>query len=131
MTGPHEAVPNNLEFAWLDDETKDNAVEVLGDLLQWHMTTNRWDLMSSAIDDLSEALGGRTAPAVREALIEIELLGPVRARRIGEEPRTPAPAVLRDRVNRLVHSLGPETNPPLRAAGEPQDGDDGDHTRRD
>ncbi|MFI9503368.1 CATRA system-associated protein [Nocardia sp. NPDC052566] len=131
MTGPHEGVSNDLVLTWLDEETKDNAIEVLDDLLKWHMISTRWDQVASAIDDLNQALGGRAAPAVREALIEIELLGPVRARRIGEEPRTPAPPVVRDRVNMMVHLLGPDSASPTQTVVEPGDGGDGDRTRRD
>ncbi|CAM4438738.1 CATRA system-associated protein [Nocardia ninae] len=90
----------------LDDETRDDLLDVLSDLAEWRLPPPRWEHVAQAVDALVEPLMNGDALAVRAAIDEVELMGPVRATRIGAGDRSSAPSRVMDRVNTLVHTLG-------------------------
>ncbi|WP_107655633.1 CATRA system-associated protein [Nocardia suismassiliense] len=90
----------------LDDETRDDILDVLSDLAEWRLPPPRGAYVAQAVDALTEAVANGDALAVREAIDEVELMGPVRATRIGTSDRSSAPSRVMDRVNTLVHTLG-------------------------
>ena len=105
----------------IDAETREDALDVLGDLLHWQLPPARWQQVASVLTELEIAWRARDAAAVREAVADLELSGPVRATRIGSAPTGASPDV-KDRIDALVHSLGGRSEPaPERT---PEDADD-------
>lgn len=90
----------------LDAETTVDALSVLEDLPEWELTPARWERVRDILDMLDAALRARDSEAAQEAIADLELSGPVRGTRIGTKSTVPAPEEVRDRLNRLVHSLG-------------------------
>ncbi|MFF5140585.1 CATRA system-associated protein [Streptomyces sp. NPDC013157] len=99
----------------IDDETRTDVLEILGDLLEWRLPPHRWDRVQALVDALAEALAAGDGDGVRDVTAELELSGPVRITRIGADPVLPAPPHTRDQANHLVHSLG---GPPPQDAGD-------------
>ena len=112
----------------IDDEARDDAVDVLRYLLEWQLAPQRWERVDAIVGSLADALAQEDGDALREATAELELAGPVRATRIGTTSLIPAPERTRDRANHLVHTLG---RPRQERADETPDrpGGDGDGTR--
>ncbi|MFB7336955.1 CATRA system-associated protein [Streptomyces adustus] len=108
----------------IDGETRDDAVDVLTDLLEWQLVEERWERVDAIVRSLTEALAAGDRAALRNATAELELAGPIRITRIGAEPLIPAPDRTRDRANRLVHALG--SQPPEPRADGPADDAEGD-----
>lgn len=90
----------------LDAETRDDLLEVLGELTHWQLPSPRWAHVVDSVEALAVALANGDTLAVRESMDEVELMGPVRATRIGAGDRSAAPHRVLDRVHSLVHSLG-------------------------
>ncbi|MEU6553422.1 CATRA system-associated protein [Streptomyces sp. NPDC046915] len=113
----------------IDGEARDDAVDVLGDMLAWHLAPKRWERVEAIVGSLAEALAAGDGDALRDATAELELAGPVRATRIGAKSLIPVPEKTRDRADQLVHSLG--GRPPEVPPGAPADdaGGDGDAAR--
>jgi hypothetical protein len=109
----------------LDDETSAEALDVLGDLLEWQLAPQRWERVEQIVVAMAEALAAGDADGLREATAELELAGPVRVTRIGATPLVPAPERVRDRANHLVHSLG-GTPPNARTGSTDLTGEQGD-----
>lgn len=93
----------------LDREVRADALDVLGDVLRWYMTSERWDTVRFAVRDLAVAVDNGDAASVRTAVAELELLGPVRATRFGSTPTVPPTEPVRDEINELVRTLDGRT----------------------
>jgi hypothetical protein len=78
----------------------------LADLLQWQLVPKRWERVEQIVDSAAQAVAAGDVDALRDAIGELELAGPVRVTRIGATPLVPPPDQVRDRANHLVHSLG-------------------------
>lgn len=90
----------------IDDEARNDAVDVLQDLIEWELAPQRWERVASIVGSLADALAQGDGDALREATAELELTGPVRITRIGAKSLVPVPEQTRDRANHLVHALG-------------------------
>ncbi|MFC9440364.1 CATRA system-associated protein [Nocardia sp. NPDC057030] len=90
----------------LDAETREDILGVLRDVARWHLPPSRWEHVLDSVGALAVALANGDTLAVRESIAEVELLGPVRATRIGTGDRAPAPHRMLDRAYTLAHSLG-------------------------
>ncbi|MFI5958420.1 CATRA system-associated protein [Cryptosporangium sp. NPDC051539] len=89
----------------LDDETIADALDVLGDVVEWQLAPQRWENVQAILDRLDEALRSADGPGLRRAVAELDLNGPVRANRIGTAEIVRAPEQVLDRQNTLVHAL--------------------------
>jgi hypothetical protein len=79
---------------------RDDALTVLREALAWELPASGW---AGVGDALSKLAASRDLEA---DLGYLELAGPFRiATRVGDEPVTPIPAPVRERVNELIHSL--------------------------
>ncbi|MFE9581230.1 CATRA system-associated protein [Nocardia sp. NPDC006044] len=105
VDGPLPPLPWEFE---LDSETREDILAVLRDATRWQLPPRRWEHVLDSVGALAVALANGDAVAVRESIAEVELMGPVRATRIGAGHRSPAPHRMLDRVHALVHSLGGE-----------------------
>ncbi|MEU6021934.1 CATRA system-associated protein [Micromonospora sp. NPDC047134] len=102
-----------------DAETVDDALHVLQDIVLWELIPERWEHIGSLLSRLSATLDTGEVDQAREALIELELSGPVRANRIGQTETKGIPEPLLERRNTLVHRLTAEQD---RQSGKQQDG---------
>ncbi|MFI0483522.1 CATRA system-associated protein [Actinomadura sp. 9N215] len=106
-------------------ETIDDALAVLGDLLVWKFSSERWERVESIVVRMREAVDAHDEAALVEATVDLELAGPTRITRIGDTPLVPPPRRVRTRANELIHSLGGDTaHPP--DSPEPDGADAGD-----
>lgn len=115
--------------AAIDGETRDDAVDVLDDLLRWQLTPQRWERVDAIVRSLVQALAAGDGDALRAATAELELAGPVRITRIGTKPLIPVPEKTRDRANRLVHTLGGRPQEPRPDGPTDDTGGDSDTVR--
>jgi hypothetical protein len=99
----------------LDHELRADALDVLGDVVRWRLTTHRWGSVTAAVAALADALRAGDAGAFRAALYELELTGPVRGKEFGTPAEITAPDPVREEINALVDDLG------LPAPARPED----------
>ncbi|HEY0636114.1 MAG TPA: CATRA system-associated protein [Pseudonocardiaceae bacterium] len=90
----------------LDEETRDGALEVLGDVLEWRTTSARWAGIAVMVDAMVVAVDTNDWAALRVATVDLELSSPIRVGTVGDKQQDPPPKPVREQVNRLVHSLG-------------------------
>jgi hypothetical protein len=83
-----------------------DALDVLSDALSWRLVGPRWAAIEQVLAAMDAALAAGDVAALAAATTDLELAGPVRITRIGAVPVVPPPPAIRDRLNRLVHSLG-------------------------
>jgi CATRA-Associated Small Protein len=93
--------PDDGDFA----EARAEALDVVSDALQWRLNEMRWQSLEHILAAMDAAMAASDAAALMAATANLELVGPVRLTRIGATPAVPPPAPVRDRLNRLVHSL--------------------------
>ena len=92
---------------------REEALEVLVDACQWRLTEKHWQSIDQTLTAMDAALKARDAAALATATADLEIAGPVRITKIGDPPVEP-PAPVRDRMNRLVHSLGATQAPQVK-----------------
>jgi len=107
----------------LEKTVVEDAIDALGDVLEWRLTAARWEFISGILGRMTAAATQPHGVALREATVELELASPWRINRFGDEVKGPPPKPVRDRVNQLVHTLGeePPTRDPKGTANPPQD----------
>lgn len=86
---------------------REDALDVLRDALRaWQLTAGGWKVVEQAVDALGAALVVGDTAAFREAVCDLEQVGPIRATSFGQEPTVSAPdEPVRERINELIHSL--------------------------
>jgi hypothetical protein len=94
----------------LDDELRQDALDVLQDVTRWRLTGSRWESVADIVESLSAAREAGDWAALRAAVYDLELAGPVRATRIGADAVVPAPDPVREEINELVHALDDENS---------------------
>jgi len=93
----------------LDEELRQDALDVLQDVTRWNLPDTRWTSVADIVDALAAARDARNWAALRAAVYDLELAGPVRATRIGTDPvLVPAPDPVREEINELIHALDDE-----------------------
>jgi len=101
-----------------------DALSVLRDVLEWRLSDVRWEGIAGSVEALTAGLSTGDLAAAREAVIQLELAGPVRITRIGARPTEPAPPRVRERINQLVFQLsGGKTPVPVPGQDEGAEGD--------
>jgi hypothetical protein len=85
------------------------ALGAASDALGWRLTGERWETIQQVLAAMAVALETDDLDALKAATAELELVGPVRIVRIGAPPVVPPPPQVRDRLNRLVYTLGGTT----------------------
>ncbi len=89
----------------LDDELRADAINVLRDALEWRLTGPRWSAVETAVAVVTAAWRAGDVAALREAVYELELAGPVRATGIGDTPVVPPAEPVRDDINQMIFEL--------------------------
>jgi hypothetical protein len=104
MNYPDEPPPS-----WDTSDVADaraEALDVISDALQWRLADTRWQGIEQLLVAMGAALEADDLGALTAATVDLELAGPLRMTRIGATPVVPPPPPVRDRLNRLVYSLG-------------------------
>lgn len=89
------------------------ALEVVLNAGRWQLTETRWHAVEQALTAMDLAVEAGDLEALEAACADLVMIGPTRIIRIGADLTEPPPPV-RDRLNRLVHSLRATTT----SAGE-------------
>jgi len=100
-----------------DDETVDDALDVLQDLVLWELVPERWDQVDRLLTRIGEAFAAADADEFRAAVADLELSGPVRALRIGGTNVIGIQEPVLERRNTLVHTLNQQRRQPSVEAG--------------
>jgi hypothetical protein len=94
-------------------EVRDDALNVLRDMLKWSMTPARW----AEVEEILDGLGGVPDLAdpdqvarLSSTTITLELAAPVRITKV-DRSAVPASDKIRERVNHLVHELARPVQP--------------------
>jgi hypothetical protein len=94
------------------DETSDRAADawaealaVVQDALEWQLAELGWQAVEQMLITMHAAVEVGDPRALAAATADLEMIAPVRVIKIGA-PANPPPPPVRDRLNRLVHSLG-------------------------
>lgn len=94
-----------------DEEVRADALDVLQDVSAWRLTEARWAAVGPAVHELAAAVRDGRADTAGAAVSDLELLGPVRAKRLGDPPTVPAPEPVREEINELVDTLNGRVPP--------------------
>lgn len=104
MTSADESPPGGESGS--DANVRAEALEVVSDALQWRLADARWQAIEQVLVAMDTAVESSDMEALLAATADLELMGPLRITRIGDIPAVPPVPPVRDRLNRLVHSLG-------------------------
>ena len=99
-------------------DVRAEALDVISDALRWRLVAQRWHAIEEVLAAMDAALAANDLQALAAATADLELAGPLRITPIGSPPVVPPPPPVRDRLNRLVTSLGDR---PAVAKEEPGD----------
>jgi hypothetical protein len=94
-----------------DEETVEDALDVLEDVVLWELTPQRWERVVTILDDIGAAVSAGHPDDLRAAVADLELSGPTRAFRIGSTEVSGISPPILERRNRLVHSLADRRTP--------------------
>jgi hypothetical protein len=99
----------------IDHETRAEALDILRDVGEWQFVPERWDEVAKLLGSMADGLAHGDVAAVRAATIDLELISPLRVRTIrigtGDAREIPPPDPVRDRANRLIHTLDTMAKP--------------------
>jgi len=85
----------------------------VSEIFDWRMSEVGWQHVSALLTALEHAAAVGDEDELEAVTVELELIGPDRITRIGTSSHSaPAPSFVRERLNRLVHSLNGITAPP-------------------
>lgn len=105
-------VVNEHPTSRLDASLLADAFDVLQDVVRWRLTAARWATVCSALDAMRAAYDAGDVDALREAVYDLELAGPVRANSLAGDEVGEPPAPVYDVANRLQYDLSGEEAPP-------------------
>ena len=95
---------------------RERALQVLEDALVWDLTAAQWIEVGHALRRLRRAYDASDDRRQRDAVADLEVAGPHRVSGLGDTARLPAPRELRERINELIHALGPPAQSAQRVA---------------
>jgi hypothetical protein len=99
---------------------------VLREASGWTLTERRWSRVADKLVAIADALGRGADEELAQAVVDLELMAPVRIRtRLGDEPRVPPPPAVRERLNRIVSDLEGAPTDAARGGGDHGDDDRG------
>ncbi len=90
----------------LDDENREDALDVLQDTSRWELTEHDWGLADQTVRLMLAALDAHDPVLFRKATDQLDAISPFRGKTAGTEPEVPAPEPTRDLINDTIHELG-------------------------
>lgn len=98
----------------MPDQDRQEALDVLDDALQWELAPHRWVEIEQLVAVLAQALTAGDDVTFRQAVYDLELLGPVRAASADNPPSERAGGRVRERINELIRTIArPDPRTPL------------------
>ena len=88
-------------------QVRDDALNVLRDMLKWSMRPSRWAEVEEILDGLGDVpnlADPDQLARLSSTTVTLELIAPVRITRI-DKSAVPAPDPIRERINHLVDEL--------------------------
>jgi hypothetical protein len=104
-------------------QVRDDALDILRDMLDWSMTPASWAEAEAILDRLGSApslADPDELARLSDATIALELAAPPRITKI-DKSAVPVPDQVRERVNQLIHELA-RPAPPADPQGETKAG---------
>jgi CATRA-associated small protein len=95
----------------LPRDLKSDVVDIVSDALRWRLTDARWAQVEQLLDALRMALQSGDPHTVEAAVIDLELVAPLRIIPIGVNPIGPPAPQLRRLAIQIVHDLGEDLWP--------------------
>lgn len=94
-----------------DPRVRQDALQILTDLLEWHLTTEEWQAVARVLEDMETAVHRGDDETLDSLTANLEALSPYRIAPIDLTYPVPLPLRLRDNI--LIHTLTDEaTRPP-------------------
>ncbi len=93
-------------LASVDDQARDEALEVLRDAHDWTATTEWWSEFDEVLTRLQATWDAGDGKAFRRATSDLEALSAERANDAGKDSKTPPPPPTRDILNDTIHNIG-------------------------
>lgn len=91
----------------LDEDSRQEAVEVLRNCAQWRLSPAWWGRIDTILDGADTALRTRNMNAFTAAIDELALASPFRVSRISKpDSGQPASPARQERLNRMVYEVG-------------------------
>jgi hypothetical protein len=97
--------PGSGQQVTMDEELRQDALDVLADALEWRLEPVRWRVVEEAVRALKAAMSAGDVEAMRAAVYRLELAGPVRAVGVGDTPLVDAVKDVREEINELARTL--------------------------
>lgn len=108
-------MPNPRSHLGITAAQRRAALDITSDVRNWRQA--QWTRVARAFETLTDALAADDPTALENALLELELAGPVRVRiKLGDE-QDGVPEPVRDRADRLLHLLGGEVDTEVSGGG--------------
>ncbi|SDG82229.1 CATRA system-associated protein [Pseudonocardia oroxyli] len=89
----------------------EEALDVVEDARAWQLHPEAWSILGGIVSRLATAVARRDLAAVQTGVLELELLGPVRATPLDAPVTGPVPEEVDLLLNRLVHDLQDDLAP--------------------
>ncbi|GAA2592308.1 hypothetical protein GCM10010435_83810 [Winogradskya consettensis] len=102
----------------MEPGVRERALQVLQDALLWDLTVTQWTEVGYGLRRLRRACDAGDDRRQRDAVADLEVAGPHRVSGLEDAGRLPAPREVRERINELIHTLGPPVPSAQRAAGQ-------------
>jgi hypothetical protein len=116
-----------------DQETLQDALDVLGDLVDWQLAEEKWHRVEELVAAMAAALENGDMEQLRDATTDLEIFSPGRITRIGAAVKVLAPPPVRARADDLLHfltvSVQERDGSQPRAASAPREGSAVDERR--
>jgi hypothetical protein len=103
----------------VNDDDRQDALDVLGDAQDWRLPAGRWRLVDEAVRAMAEALAHDDGEAFRRAVSDLELAGPVRGVGAEQPAEDPEKEPVIERMNEVVHTLTGPAKPARPRSDDP------------
>lgn len=122
------SMENSFHHGASNGAVRQAAFDVLSDVLEWQMPSARWVRVAEYIGNLERAVAANDLAALDDAVLELELAAPLRITRVGggSPDKVTAAKDIRERVNRLQHTLVDSRQEADNEKGSTSDRPDGD-----
>lgn len=89
----------------LNSESVQDTMFTLDDVRHWKLPESRWLLVHERLERVAAAARAGDGSVLVKATVALELLSPIRGKRLGTEPTVPPPPSVEELVNETLDSL--------------------------